>query len=563
VATASIAVRCAPVAVDDVFDGLEDGTVTGSVLGNDTRDPEAGVLQALKVSNPGHGAVTLNGDGSFSYTPEANFNGTDSFTYKVNDGQADSLVATVRLNVAAVNDAPAFTKGSNHTSTSASAPQSVAAWATGISAGPNESTQSVEFVLTNDRTDLFVAQPAISPAGALTYTPKAGDGGVAHLTVLLRDNGGTANGGIDTSNTQAFTITVPAANTAPTVTLTASTATVAEGTAVTLTASASDADAGDVLTFAWDLDGDGTFETAGGSTMAITPANGPATLTPKVQVKDRGGLTAAASVGITVTNVAPVVSDTFVWNGDAAIVEPVAKARTPFTAKVSFSDAGTADRHTVSYAWGDGTTSTSADVVVTETNGSGSAVGTHTYTQTGFYTVTVTATDGADTVTKTAIQSVIVVDPASKSLTGLGSFTSPVGSVVSSPTLGGSGAINALTAKYGPDGTLTYAGNTNAFRFTHATSGVNLTSTKMLWLVVNGNKSWLKGEGNVTVGGVTQPAEYLVATVDASASPSVDKIRVRILNRTTRKVIYDTQKSVVETADATTPTPIYTTVSLK
>ena len=60
----------------------------------------------LKVSDPAHGTLTLNADGSFTYIPAANYNGSDSFTYKANDGTVDSGVATVNLTIAAVNDAP-------------------------------------------------------------------------------------------------------------------------------------------------------------------------------------------------------------------------------------------------------------------------------------------------------------------------------------------------------------------------------------------------------------------------------------------------------------------------
>src|SRR5207247_1117932 len=57
-------------------------------------------------SGPAHGTLTLNPDGGFSYTPAANYNGPDSFTYRANDGTADSNVATVAMTVTAVNDAP-------------------------------------------------------------------------------------------------------------------------------------------------------------------------------------------------------------------------------------------------------------------------------------------------------------------------------------------------------------------------------------------------------------------------------------------------------------------------
>ena len=68
--------------------------VAAGVLANDT-DVDGDALTAVLVSGPAHGSLTLNADGSFTYTPSANYNGPDSFTYKANDGQADSNVATV------------------------------------------------------------------------------------------------------------------------------------------------------------------------------------------------------------------------------------------------------------------------------------------------------------------------------------------------------------------------------------------------------------------------------------------------------------------------------------
>src|SRR5204863_520528 len=98
----------APVAVNDSYTTAEDSTLTVSapgVLANDL-DVEGNALSAVLVSNPTHGALTLNGDGSFSYTPATNYNGSDSFTYKATDGTADSGNATVTITITAVNDAP-------------------------------------------------------------------------------------------------------------------------------------------------------------------------------------------------------------------------------------------------------------------------------------------------------------------------------------------------------------------------------------------------------------------------------------------------------------------------
>src|SRR5207249_895255 len=112
VATVTItvnAVNDAPVAVNESYSVNEDTTLnvsTPGVRSNDT-DVENSVLTAILVSGPSHAlSFTLNSDGSFDYTPAANFNGTDTFTYKANDGALDSNVATVTITVNAVNDAP-------------------------------------------------------------------------------------------------------------------------------------------------------------------------------------------------------------------------------------------------------------------------------------------------------------------------------------------------------------------------------------------------------------------------------------------------------------------------
>src|SRR5207249_3082628 len=75
------------------------------VLGNDT-DVDGDALTAVLVSGPAHGTLTLNPNGSFTYTPAANFNGADSFSYRASDGTASSGPVAVSLTVNPVNDAP-------------------------------------------------------------------------------------------------------------------------------------------------------------------------------------------------------------------------------------------------------------------------------------------------------------------------------------------------------------------------------------------------------------------------------------------------------------------------
>ena len=97
-------VNDAPVANNDSASGSEDTTIAGNVLIND--GGVASGLTAVLVSGPSHGSLMLNGDGSFSYTPDADWHGTDSFSYRATDGTLDSNTATNTITVSPVNDAP-------------------------------------------------------------------------------------------------------------------------------------------------------------------------------------------------------------------------------------------------------------------------------------------------------------------------------------------------------------------------------------------------------------------------------------------------------------------------
>jgi VCBS repeat-containing protein len=98
-------VNDAPVAADVAVTTAED-TPLVIALGAYATDVDSTNITAQIVTGPAHGVLVQNNDGSYSYTPDANYNGADSFTYKANDGQLDSNLATVSLNVTPVNDAP-------------------------------------------------------------------------------------------------------------------------------------------------------------------------------------------------------------------------------------------------------------------------------------------------------------------------------------------------------------------------------------------------------------------------------------------------------------------------
>jgi hypothetical protein len=129
--------------------------------------------------------------------------------------------SSATLTVVQPNTAPQFTKGPDMTVLQDSGPSTTPSWATGISPSTpagiaGESNQVVHFIISNGNPSLFSVQPAISPSGTLTFTPAPGACGRANLTVVARDNGGTAVGGVDTSAAQTNSIRVTCVNNCPT-----------------------------------------------------------------------------------------------------------------------------------------------------------------------------------------------------------------------------------------------------------------------------------------------------------------------------------------------------------
>jgi large repetitive protein len=155
-------------------------------------------------------------DGTLTYKPAADANGTATVTVAAVDdggtaggGVDTSPPQTFTITVDPVNDAPSFAAGPNQLVLSLLGAQSVPGWASSISTGPaNESAQTVSFIVTNDNPGIFTVQPAVAPDGTLTYTPRLLGLGTATVTVQAVDTGGTANGGVDTSPPQTFTITI-------------------------------------------------------------------------------------------------------------------------------------------------------------------------------------------------------------------------------------------------------------------------------------------------------------------------------------------------------------------
>ncbi len=159
--------------------------------------------------------------GTLTYTLVPNVSGVANVSVYLKDdggtlhtGNDTSDPQTFVITVLPVNDAPTFTSVNNYTVNEDSGPISVPGFAT-ISAGPLEASQIVTVSVTNGNNPLFSVQPNIAANGTLTFTPAPNANGTVGVTVHLRDDGSTANGGVDSSGPFTFTITINAVNDVP------------------------------------------------------------------------------------------------------------------------------------------------------------------------------------------------------------------------------------------------------------------------------------------------------------------------------------------------------------
>jgi hypothetical protein len=190
---------------------------------------EAGQILTFEVTDNTNAALfsagpAISSTGTLTYTTTANAHGTATITIRLKDnggtangGVDTSATQTFTITVNPVNDAPSFTKGADQVVNEDSGAHSVVGWATNISPGPADETgQTVQFEVTdNTNAALFSVGPAIAADGTLSYTLAADAFGIATVTIRLVDDGGTANGGVNASGTQSFTITVNPVNDAP------------------------------------------------------------------------------------------------------------------------------------------------------------------------------------------------------------------------------------------------------------------------------------------------------------------------------------------------------------
>ncbi len=337
-----------PIAVDDAAATNEDTPVGINVLANDI-SPTGAALSVFSFTNAQHGGLVLNPDGTFSYTPDANYNGPDSFTYKLtSDGDA----ATVSIAIAAVNDDPVL----------------AAIGAKSFDEGGTLSFQATASDVDGDTLvfalDSGPAGASITQGGLFTFSHPNGPASF-QATVRVSDGQGG-------SDTETFDITV---NNVPPVLAAIGNKSVDEGSLLSFQATATDPGA-DTLVFSLDSAPAGASITANGL-FSFTPADGPASFPVTVRVSD-GDDSDTETFTITVNNVAPTVDA-----GSDARIRPGAL----FTRGGSFTDPG-ADTWSGLVNYGEG-----AGDEVLALNPDKSFSLEHRYTRPGDYTVTVKVTD--------------------------------------------------------------------------------------------------------------------------------------------------------------------------
>ncbi|RBQ11287.1 tandem-95 repeat protein, partial [Pedobacter miscanthi] len=345
-----------PVASAPSITTPEDTPKNGSITASDV---DGNMLSYVVTSQPLHGKVIVNANGTYTYTPDANYNGTDSFTVTVDDGNGGTATVTVPVTITPVNDVPVATAPAITTSEDT----------------PVSSTITASDVDGDVLSYAVTTAPAhgalvMNPDGTYTYTPEPNYNGDDTFTVTVSDGkGGTA--------TVTVPVTITPVNDVPVATAPA--ITTSEDTPVNGIITASDID-GDALTFAvTTAPAHGTMVINPDGTYTYTPEpnyNGNDTFT--VTVSDGKGGTATVTIPVTVTpvNDAPIATAPAITTSED----------TPFNGSITASDIdGDALSYAVTTAPAHGTVVINAD-------------GTYIYTPEPNYngndTFTVTVSDG-------------------------------------------------------------------------------------------------------------------------------------------------------------------------
>ncbi|MBM3822127.1 MAG: tandem-95 repeat protein [Verrucomicrobia bacterium] len=186
------------------------GLAVTAVSSDELLLPRAGVLVTRATGSAAETNWVLR------LTPSPDRSGRARLTVTVSDG-ISSVSRDVAVEVKPVNDAPSFVAGPDVAVSEDSGAARLAGWARGLSKGPgDEAGQTLRFEVSNTSPALFETAPTVNADGTLAFAPTANAFGVATVSVVLVDDGGTADGGAERSLARTFTIRVDPVNDAPT-----------------------------------------------------------------------------------------------------------------------------------------------------------------------------------------------------------------------------------------------------------------------------------------------------------------------------------------------------------
>ena len=284
----------APVIDQETASIATDEDTQGSVTLS-ASDPEGTALNWTISSAAANGSAGVSASGVVTYDPEANFNGTDSFTVMVSDGDLNDT-RVVNVVVSAVNDAPEITEGETASlSTDEDNMGSVTLNATDVEG------DTINWSIGSQASDGTAVVSGTGTSQTVNYTPAADFNGTDSFVVAIDD-------GTDTDSI-IVNVTVVAANDAPVITSTEVT-TATEGEAYQYTVAANDVD-GDALTFSLTEAPEGMV--ISGSTINWTPENGVETSNVTVTVADATAeATQSFTIVVTPVNDAPAITSSAV-----------------------------------------------------------------------------------------------------------------------------------------------------------------------------------------------------------------------------------------------------------
>ena len=198
-----------PIAVDDTFEGDEDTTISGDLLLNDSDVNADGlVINTVPVNSPANGLLTINANGTFSYIPNADFFGTDIFTYEVCDDSdpIQCVEADVTITINPVNDAPVASGETLNTSED-----------TPVNGDLSDNVSDLEgdgfsfaVVAGTEPDPITEGTLVVNPNGTYTFTPADNFSGTITFDYEVCDDGNPAQ-----CSTASVVITVTSTNDAP------------------------------------------------------------------------------------------------------------------------------------------------------------------------------------------------------------------------------------------------------------------------------------------------------------------------------------------------------------